>query len=88
MAAELKERVQELINNEINPGVADHGGYVHLVDVKDNIVYVQLAGGCHGCSSASFTLKEGIERMIIDGIPEIKEVVDVTDHSGAMNPFC
>lgn len=85
--AELKTKVQELIDNSINPDVAGHGGYIHLVDVKDNIVYLQLGGGCQGCSAANMTLKEGIERIIMEKIPEVVQVVDVTDHSVGDNPY-
>lgn len=84
---DLKTRVQDLIESTINPGIADHGGYIHLVDVKDNIVYLQMAGGCHGCSAASFTLKDGVERIIKEEIPEVTQVLDVTDHSIGHNPF-
>lgn len=85
--AELKTKVQELIDNSINPDLAGHGGYINLVDVKDNIVYLQLGGGCHGCSAANMTLKEGIERVIMEKIPEVVQVVDVTDHSVGDNPY-
>ncbi len=57
--AELKEKVQALLDNSINPAVAGHGGYIELIDVKDNTVYIQMSGGCQGCGRADVTLKAG-----------------------------
>ena len=83
--AELKgtvaEKVVTVIDKEVNPALASHGGYVTLMDVKDSRVFVEMGGGCQGCSMARVTLKDGIERMIKEAIPEIEEVVDVTDHA-------
>lgn len=84
---ELAEAVASVIDNRINPAVAMHGGRVSLVDVQDDIVYVQLAGGCQGCGMATVTLKQGIERMLKESFPQIVEVVDVTDHAGGTNPY-
>ena len=72
MSAELMTKVQELIDNSINPAVAGHGGFVQLIDVKDNRVYLQMGGGCQGCGAADITLKAGIERMIKEEIPETR----------------
>jgi Fe/S biogenesis protein NfuA len=85
--AELKERVQTLIDNSINPAVAAHGGYIELIDVKDDTVYIQMAGGCQGCGAADVTLKAGIERLIKEEIPEVREILDVTDHASGNNPY-
>ena len=87
MAEDLKTRVQELIESMINPAVAGHGGFVELVDVQDNRVYLQMGGGCQGCGAADVTLKQGIERLIKEEIPEITEVLDATDHSAGNNPY-
>jgi Fe/S biogenesis protein NfuA len=87
MAAELKEKVQALLDNSINPAVAAHGGYIELIDVKDSTVYIQMAGGCQGCGAADVTLKAGIERMIKEEIPEVTEILDVTDHAAGQNPY-
>ena len=73
MNEELKTRVQELIDTMINPAVAGHGGFVELIDVQDNRVYLQMGGGCQGCGAADVTLKSGIERLIKEEIPEIAE---------------
>jgi Fe/S biogenesis protein NfuA len=87
MSVELKTRVQELIDSMINPAVAGHGGYVELIDVQDNRVYLQMGGGCQGCGAADITLKSGIERLIKEEIPEVTEVLDTTDHAAGNNPY-
>ena len=87
MSAELKTKVQELIETMINPAVAGHGGFVQLIDVQDNRVYLQMGGGCQGCGAADVTLKSGIERLIKEEIPEITEVLDTTDHAAGDNPY-
>lgn len=83
----LAERVQALLETRINPAVAAHGGHVGLVDLRDNVMYVQLSGGCQGCGMASVTLRQGIERMVQDALPEIEGIVDVTDHASGQNPY-
>ena len=84
---DLKERVQHLLDTSINPGVACHGGFVRLMDVQDNVVYVQMGGGCQGCGMADVTLKAGIETLIKEEIPEVTEVLDTTDHAAGRNPY-
>ena len=79
--------VQEVIDTQINPGVAMHGGHVTLLDVKDDTAYIALGGGCQGCGMADVTLKQGIEVLIKQAVPEIKQIVDTTDHAGGTNPF-
>ncbi len=83
----LADRVRQVIEQEINPAVAGHGGRISLIDVRDETVYVELGGGCQGCGLASVTLRQGIERMIKQKIPEVKEIVDVTDHARGTNPY-
>lgn len=83
----LVERIKRVIDERINPGVASHGGRVRLVDVRDNIVYVQMGGGCQGCGMASVTLTQGIKQMIKEAAPEIVDVRDVTDHASGENPY-
>jgi len=77
---EIRRRVGELLEEEINPALGMHGGFVKLIDVKKNAVFLKLGGGCKGCASASMTLKMGIERIIRERIPEVGEVLDTTDH--------
>jgi Fe/S biogenesis protein NfuA len=84
---DLKTRVQELIDTMINPAVAGHGGYVELIDVQDNRVYLQMGGGCQGCGAADITLKSGIERLLKEELPEIVEILDTTDHASGSNPY-
>lgn len=83
----VPERVQLLLDREINPTIAAHGGIVNLADYKDGTVYLSFGGGCHGCGMVDVTLKEGIETRIREAIPEVVEVMDTTDHSAGENPF-
>ncbi len=83
----LVQRMQQLLEDEINPAVASHGGTVELVDVKENRVYLWLGGGCQGCGMATVTLRQGIETLIKENIPEITDVIDVTDHASGSNPY-
>ena len=87
MSEELRGKVQELIDTMINPAIAGHGGYVDLIDVQDNRVYLQMGGGCQGCGAADITLKSGIERLIKDELPEVTEVLDTSDHASGANPY-
>jgi NFU1 iron-sulfur cluster scaffold homolog, mitochondrial len=82
-----KEKVQYLLDTQINPGVAEHGGSVQVVDIKDGGVYLRLHGGCQGCGAADFTLKQGIETIVKRAVPEIQQVIDVTNHGAGMNPY-
>ena len=84
---DLKEKVQKLLDESINPAVGMHGGYVELLDVKESTVYIRMSGGCQGCGAADVTLKQGIERLIFEEVPEITEVLDVTDHGAGTNPY-
>ena len=81
------QAVQEVIDTQINPGVASHGGHVALLDVKDDIAYIALGGGCQGCGMADVTLKQGIEVLLKEAVPEIRQVIDTTDHAAGKNPF-
>jgi Fe/S biogenesis protein NfuA len=81
------QKVQTVIDEYINPGVAGHGGWVLLKDVKDQDVFVQMGGGCQGCGLAAVTLRQGIERAIRDAVPEVKQILDVTDHEEGDDPY-
>ena len=84
----LAERVDYVLQAEINPAVAGHGGVVTLVEVTaDNMVVLQFGGGCHGCGMVDVTLKEGIEKTLKERVPEIAGVRDVTDHAAGQNPY-
>jgi Fe/S biogenesis protein NfuA len=83
----LAQRVQEVLDAEVNPGVAGHGGSVSLVKVDGDVAVIQLHGGCQGCGAADITLKQGIERMILGAVPDIRAVQDATDHAAGKNPY-
>jgi len=83
----VRRQIQKLFDDEITPALAAHGGFIELVDVSNNKVYVKLGGGCHGCGMAQVTLKDGVERIVKERFPVVEEVVDATDHSTAENPF-
>jgi Fe/S biogenesis protein NfuA len=80
-------KVVEVLAVQINPQIAAHGGYAELVGVEGSIAYLRMGGGCQGCGMAAVTLSQGIEVAILDTVPEITEVVDVTDHAGGTNPY-
>lgn len=83
----LLERARALVEHRINPAVAAHGGRIELVDVRDDVAYVRMSGGCQGCGMAAVTLRQGVERMLREAIPEIRGIADVTDHAGGRSPF-
>jgi len=84
---EIRSKVKELIEKQVNPAVASHGGFVELIDVKKNNVYLQLGGGCQGCGMANVTLRQGIEKMIRQNVPQVGSILDVTDHASGTNPY-
>ena len=83
----IAERVQEVLDHQINPGVGTHGGVVSLVEVRDGTAYVSLGGGCQGCAAVDVTLRHGVETAIMSAVPEIVAVKDVTDHAAGANPY-
>ncbi len=83
----IEEQVQLLLEEQINPMVASHGGIVSLHEVRDADVYLQFGGGCQGCGMIDVTLKQGIEVTLKENIPMIANVYDATDHSSGHNPF-
>ena len=84
---EIRKKVQHLLDREINPAVGMHGGWVELIDVKKNAIYLRLGGGCQGCGAADATLRQGIEKSIRETIPEVGEILDTTDHAAGRNPY-
>lgn len=80
-------QLEKLFDQQIRPALAQHGGNVEIVDVDNDILYVKFFGGCQGCSSSKATLKGGIEQLIKQTYPDIKEVVDLTDHETGTNPY-
>jgi Fe/S biogenesis protein NfuA len=86
--ARLEERINWLLETEINPALAAHGGRVRLVEITEEMQAVlQFGGGCHGCGMADVTLKQGIEQTLTRRIPEIRGVLDATDHRSGKNPY-
>lgn len=91
--ASLGERVQYVIDTEINPSLASHGGHVSIVAIErvegnlGNIIVLQFGGGCHGCGMSGVTLKQGIEKSLKEKFPEILEIRDATDHTTGANPY-
>jgi Fe/S biogenesis protein NfuA len=83
----LAERIQRIFEEEVNPRIASHGGAVELVDVDEGTLYVRMSGGCQGCAASAATLRMGIERMVREAVPEVREIVDVTDHTAGANPY-
>lgn len=83
----LKERVQKILDEQINPMVDSHGGIINLIDVVDDTVYIKMGGGCQGCGMSTVTLKRGVEAAIKDNIPEINTILDTTDHAAGTNPY-
>ncbi len=83
----LAKAVQEVLDTQINPSVAGHGGYVTLLDVKGSTAYIALGGGCQGCGMADVTLKQGVEVAIKNAVPGIERVLDTTDHAAGENPY-
>lgn len=81
------QRVQDVLDKQINPGIASHGGSVSLERVEGDTAVVSMGGGCQGCASAQVTLSQGVVQMIRAAVPEIKKVVDVTDHAAGENPY-
>ena len=83
----IAERFQKLLDEEINPGVASHGGMIEFLDYNEGTAYVKMGGGCQGCGMASVTLRQGIETRVVEVIPEITSIVDTTDHAAGSNPY-
>lgn len=84
----LEDRVNYILYNEINPGLAAHGGMVSLEEIFDESVAVlRFGGGCQGCGMVDVTLKDGVEKTLLEQIPQLTEVRDVTDHSVKENAY-
>jgi Fe-S cluster biogenesis protein NfuA len=79
--------IKQVLDEEINPSVASHGGHIALVDVQGDTVFIRLEGGCQGCGMADVTLKQGVEVAIKKAVPSINAVLDSTDHAGGDNPY-
>ena len=80
-------KIEKILDEQIRPALASHGGNVELVDIDNYTVYIRMNGGCHGCSSATETVKKGIDSAIRKALPEIKEILDISDHESGENPY-
>jgi Fe/S biogenesis protein NfuA len=87
LSGTTEEKVRQLLDQQVNPAIAAHGGYASVVKVEESSAYITMGGGCQGCAMSAMTLREGIESAILSAIPEITEVVDTTDHSVGENPY-
>jgi Fe/S biogenesis protein NfuA len=85
--SEIARNIQKLLDEQVNTAVSAHGGNIELLDVIEDRAYVKMGGGCQGCSSAAATLKQGVETRIKAAFPEIKHVIDSTDHASGQNPY-
>lgn len=83
----IRDKVQEVLDMDINPSVAAHGGVVQLIDVRKNDIFIRMGGGCQGCGQATQTLRQGVESAIRRIVPEVGAILDVTDHAAGRNPY-
>ena len=84
---EIADRVRAVLDTQVNPAIAGHGGMISLVDVQDTEIFVEMSGGCQGCALSRMTLRQGVERMLRQAVPELTAVHDVTDHASGASPF-
>lgn len=84
---DIADRVRGVLDSQVNPAIAAHGGVISLVDVKENDIYVEMSGGCQGCALSRMTLRQGVERMLREAVPELAGVHDITDHESGENPY-
>ena len=87
LTGSVSERVRQVLDRQVNPAIAAHGGRAELVAIEHDTVHLRLSGGCQGCAVASVTLRQGIETALVQAVPEIRRVVDVTDHQSGTNPY-
>ena len=83
----VADKVSSVLEEKINPAVAAHGGVISLVAVKDETAYLRFGGGCQGCGMVNVTLKQGVEKILFEEVPEVTRVMDVTDHASGTNPY-
>jgi Fe-S cluster biogenesis protein NfuA len=83
----IADKVQELLDQQVNPSIASHGGKILLADVQGTEIYMEMTGGCQGCAMSRMTLRQGVEKMIRQAIPEITAIHDITDHASGENPY-
>lgn len=84
---EAAKAIEELLEKQINPALASHGGFVKLIKIEDRDVYVEMGGGCQGCASARATMRYGVEGAIRKVAPQVRNIIDATDHASGTNPY-
>lgn len=84
---DLAAKVEVILAEQVNPQIASHGGKINLVGVEGTEIYMEMTGGCQGCAMSRMTLRQGVERMIRQHVPEVTEIHDVTDHAAGENPY-
>jgi Fe/S biogenesis protein NfuA len=87
LSGDVARRLMQVLDQQINPAIASHGGSAELVAVEDDTAYLRLGGGCVGCGMVSVTLRQGIEVALREAVPLITRVIDVTDHASGTNPY-
>ncbi len=87
LSGDVAQRVIQVLEQQINPSIAAHGGRADLVAVEGDAAYLRLSGGCAGCGMAAVTLSQGIEVALRESVTEITRVIDVTDHAAGTNPY-
>lgn len=83
----LAQQVAAVLDQVVNPSIASHGGFAELVSMEGSVAYLRMLGGCQGCGMAKVTLTQGITNAILDAVPEVTDVIDVTDHAMGTNPY-
>ena len=84
---EIRRAVEELLDREVNPSVASHGGKISVVEVRNGDLYIAMRGGCQGCAASQVTLKQGVEVMVRRVVPEVRAIIDATDHASGTQPY-
>jgi Fe/S biogenesis protein NfuA len=87
LSSPLAQQILQVLEQQVNPSIASHGGYAQLVGAEGDTVWLRMGGGCQGCASSKITLQRGIEVAIKEAVPSIVNVVDVTDHQAGDNPY-
>lgn len=87
LTGDVAERIVQLLDQQVNPALAAHGGFARLEGVEEEKAFVTMGGGCQGCAVSAMTLRDGIQSAILENVPEITEVVDVTDHDAGETPY-
>jgi Fe/S biogenesis protein NfuA len=87
LSSPLAQHVLQVLETQVNPSIAGHGGYAQLVAAEGDTVWVRMGGGCQGCAASKMTLRQGIEVSIKEAVPAIQNVIDVTDHQAGDNPY-